>query len=51
MLLLKCKIWLSEVTSDSGIWSLQLEDLIHIWKFGLDHGKIISWFLKIVGKD
>ncbi|KAM7464270.1 hypothetical protein LguiA_032391 [Lonicera macranthoides] len=37
MLLLKCKIWLSEVTSDSGIRSLQLEDLIRIWKFGLDH--------------
>ncbi|CAK9159572.1 unnamed protein product [Ilex paraguariensis] len=41
MLLLKCKIWLTEVTSLKGLSSLQLQlhELIHIWKFGLEHGK------------
>lgn len=38
MLLLKCKTWFSEVSSSEGSVSLQLQldDLIHIWKFGLE---------------
>ncbi|KAF3956764.1 hypothetical protein CMV_018147 [Castanea mollissima] len=38
MLLLKCKTWFSEVSSSEGSASLQLQldDLIHIWKFGLE---------------
>ncbi|EEF28381.1 ubiquitin-protein ligase, putative [Ricinus communis] len=39
LLLLKCKTWFSEVTSSkrSGLLKVQLEDLIHIWNFGLEH--------------
>ncbi|KAA8516693.1 hypothetical protein F0562_016801 [Nyssa sinensis] len=39
MLILKCKIWLSEVTSSRGLGSMQIQlyDLIRIWKFGLEH--------------
>ncbi|XP_010654061.1 BTB/POZ domain-containing protein FBL11 isoform X2 [Vitis vinifera] len=38
-LLLKCKIWFSELISSKGPLSLQiqLDDLIHIWDFGLEH--------------
>ncbi|XP_062166562.1 BTB/POZ domain-containing protein FBL11 isoform X4 [Alnus glutinosa] len=37
-LLLKCKVWFSEVSSskDSGSSQIQLDDLIHIWRFGLE---------------
>ncbi|KAL6998096.1 hypothetical protein U1Q18_008223 [Sarracenia purpurea var. burkii] len=39
MLLLKCKAWLIDVTSLKGQCSLQIEldDLIHIWRFGIEH--------------
>ncbi|KAF7818760.1 BTB/POZ domain-containing protein FBL11 [Senna tora] len=38
-LLLKCKTWFSEVSSSKGSHSkqMQMEDLILIWKFGLQH--------------
>ncbi|XP_057951529.1 BTB/POZ domain-containing protein FBL11 isoform X2 [Malania oleifera] len=38
-LLSKCKAWFREITSTKGLCSLQiqLDDLIHIWKFGLEH--------------
>lgn len=38
-LLLKCKLWFSELISSKGPLSLQiqLDDLIHIWDFGLEH--------------
>jgi PIN domain nuclease of toxin-antitoxin system len=38
-LLLKCETWLSEVFSPNGfqLTQIQMEDLIQIWKFGLDH--------------
>ncbi|KAF2296472.1 hypothetical protein GH714_038330 [Hevea brasiliensis] len=38
-LLLKCKIWLSEASSTKGpgLHEIQLDDLIHIWNFGLEH--------------
>ncbi|CAJ1886721.1 unnamed protein product [Sphenostylis stenocarpa] len=41
-LLLKCETWLSEVLSPEGFQSTQIkmEDLIQIWKFGSDRGKI-----------
>ncbi|XP_059463633.1 BTB/POZ domain-containing protein FBL11 isoform X2 [Corylus avellana] len=37
-LLLKCRVWFSEVSSseDSGSPQIQLDDLIHIWRFGLE---------------
>jgi hypothetical protein len=40
-LLLKCKVWFSEVSSskDSGSSQIQLDDLIHIWRFGLECGE------------
>lgn len=38
MLLLNCKAWLIDLSSRKGICSLQqLDDLIHIWSFGLQH--------------
>ncbi|XP_075510046.1 BTB/POZ domain-containing protein FBL11 isoform X1 [Primulina tabacum] len=38
-LLLKCQVWLNEVTSYKGFQSPQLclDGLIHIWKYGLEH--------------
>ncbi|KAK7244939.1 hypothetical protein RIF29_39768 [Crotalaria pallida] len=38
-LLLKCKMWFSEVFSPKGFQTtqIQIEDLIEIWKFGLEH--------------
>ncbi|KAK4281625.1 hypothetical protein QN277_013094 [Acacia crassicarpa] len=38
-LLLKCKIWFSDVSSSKGSQPLQMqmEDIILIWKFGLEH--------------
>lgn len=41
-LLDKCGIWLAEVTSFSGFQSPQLflDDLIHIWKYGFEHGEV-----------
>ncbi|KAJ9181420.1 hypothetical protein P3X46_009553 [Hevea brasiliensis] len=38
-LLLKCKIWLSEASSTKGpgLHEIHLDDLIHIWNFGLEH--------------
>ena len=49
MLLLKCKTWFSEVSSSEGSASLQLQldDLIHIWKFGLECGEDLSGFYTI----
>lgn len=39
MLLLKCKEWLIEETTAKGpcLMPIQLADLIHIWKFGVEH--------------
>ncbi|XP_058209577.1 BTB/POZ domain-containing protein FBL11 isoform X2 [Rhododendron vialii] len=38
MLLLKCKAWLIDLSSQEGICSLQqLDNLIHIWRFGVQH--------------
>ncbi|PSR98499.1 BTB/POZ domain-containing protein [Actinidia chinensis var. chinensis] len=39
MLLSKCKSWLIDATSSKGLCSpqIQLEDLIHIWRFGIEH--------------
>ena len=47
-LLLKCKIWLSELDSSKGPLSLQiqLDDLIHIWNFGEENGEDFIWFLQ-----
>lgn len=52
-LLLKCKIWFSELISSKGPLSLQiqLDDLIHIWDFGLEHGEHFIWFLQPVRYD
>ncbi|KAL5060205.1 hypothetical protein RYX36_031809, partial [Vicia faba] len=38
-LLLKCETWFSEVFSPKGfqLMEIQMEDLIQIWKFSLDH--------------
>ncbi|XP_061340254.1 BTB/POZ domain-containing protein FBL11 [Gastrolobium bilobum] len=38
-LILKCEMWFSEVFSPKGFQStlIKMEDLIQIWKFGLDH--------------
>ena len=49
MLLLKCKTWFSEVSSSEGSASLQLQldDLIHIWKFGLECGEDLSGFYTV----
>ena len=46
MLLLKCKTWFSELSSSKGSASLQLQldDLIHIWKFGLECGEDLYGF-------
>lgn len=43
-LLLKCRVWFSEVSSseDSGSPQIQLDDLIHIWRFGLECGEDLS---------
>ncbi|KAI8560126.1 hypothetical protein RHMOL_Rhmol04G0231700 [Rhododendron molle] len=38
MLLLKCKAWIIDLLSREGICSLQqLDNLIHIWRFGVQH--------------
>ncbi|KAK8588743.1 hypothetical protein V6N13_087642 [Hibiscus sabdariffa] len=39
MLLMQLKSWLSEVSlsKDPGLFQIQLDDLIHIWNFGLEH--------------
>ncbi|KAJ4705164.1 BTB/POZ domain-containing protein FBL11 [Melia azedarach] len=39
MLIVKCRTWFSEVSlsKDSEPQKVQLEDLIHIWNFGLEH--------------
>lgn len=41
-LLLNCITWFSEVSSSNGFGSLQiqLDDLIYIWKFGLERGEL-----------
>lgn len=51
-LLVKCGTWLAEVTSFSGLQSPQLflDDLIRIWKYGYDHGKVFSLVLKVHDK-
>lgn len=43
-LLLNCITWFSEVSSSNGFGSLQiqLDDLIYIWKFGLERGELLS---------
>lgn len=43
-LLLKCKVWFSQVSSskDSRSPQIQLDDLIHIWRFGLECGEDLS---------
>ncbi|XP_024188680.1 BTB/POZ domain-containing protein FBL11 isoform X2 [Rosa chinensis] len=37
MLLTKCKTWFSEVASSEVPPQMQLDDLIYIWSFGLEH--------------
>ncbi|XP_052175788.1 BTB/POZ domain-containing protein FBL11 isoform X2 [Diospyros lotus] len=39
MLLSNCKAWLIDATSSKGLCSLkiQVDDVIHIWKFGIEH--------------
>nr|XP_011466784.1 PREDICTED: BTB/POZ domain-containing protein FBL11 isoform X1 [Fragaria vesca subsp. vesca] len=37
MLLTRCKTWFSEVASSEMPPQIQLEDLIYIWSFGLEH--------------
>lgn len=51
-LLVKCGIWLVEVTSFSGLQSPQLflDDLIHNWKYGYEHGKVFGLVLKVHDK-
>jgi hypothetical protein len=46
-LLLKCETWLSEVFSPNGfqLTQIQMEDLIQIWKFGLDHGTSLLFYI------
>lgn len=41
-LLIKCRVWFDEVTSFRGSQSPQLclDDLIHFWNYGLEHGKV-----------
>lgn len=39
-LLSKCKTWFFEATSLKGLLQIELDDLIHIWNFGLEHGKV-----------
>lgn len=50
MLLSQCWLWLSEVTSSKVSLppQLQLDALIHIWKYGLEHGKEHLWCLATV---
>ena len=38
---MQLKSWFSEVSlsNDPGLFQIQLDDLIHIWNFGLEHGK------------
>ncbi|KAH6837789.1 hypothetical protein C2S53_007609 [Perilla frutescens var. hirtella] len=48
-LLVKCRVWLDEVTSFNGIQSPQLflDDLIRIWKYGFEHGEVFYLVLKM----
>lgn len=39
MLLMRCKTWFSEVVSTEVPPQVQLDDLISIWSFGLEHGE------------
>lgn len=48
MLLLNCKNWLSEVTSFMEFPSLQLNDLIQIWKFGSEHGETSIYLCRLL---
>lgn len=52
-LLLKCETWFSEVFSPKGfqLTQIQIEDLIQIWKFGLDRGKSLLFYIFIVKND
>lgn len=47
-LLVKCRLWLAEVTSFKGLQSPQLclYGLTRIWKYGLEHGKIFYLVLE-----
>ncbi|KAK6152320.1 hypothetical protein DH2020_014955 [Rehmannia glutinosa] len=42
ILLLKCRVWLDELTSFRGLRQpqLSLDSLIQIWKYGMEHGKM-----------
>jgi hypothetical protein len=46
-LLLKCETWLSEAFSPNKfrLTQIQKEDLIQIWKFGLDHGTSLLFYI------
>lgn len=47
---MKCEMWLSEVLSPEGFQSTQIkiEDLIQIWKFGSDRGKMLFFLLEMI---
>lgn len=43
-LISKCKTWFSKVASPkgSGLLQIELDDLVHIWIFGLEFGEDFS---------
>lgn len=50
MLLVQLNSWLSEVSlsEDPGLFQIQLEDMIHIWDFGLEHGKYLLCICRLL---
>lgn len=53
MLLVRCKTWFSEVVSAEVQPQIQLDDLISIWSFGVEHGENdlnmkVSFFEKLM---
>lgn len=51
MLLTRCKTWFSEVASLEVPPQIQLEDLIYIWSFGLEHGEKLSEITSLIRAD
>lgn len=51
MLLTRCKTWFSNVASSEVPPQIQLDDMIYIWSFGLEHGEILSEITSMIRTD
>lgn len=51
MLVTRCKTWFSKVASSEVPPQIQLDDLIYIWSFGLEHGEKLSEITRMIRTD